>query len=92
MKIVSAQRLKLIAADFISSAVGFAIFDVVRFFTIPARTRPDNLADFLFWAPLVAEQLLVPLLMVAIFALMGSYSRASTKASSPWQWHSPQRW
>lgn len=78
MKIVSAQRLKLIAADFISSAVGFAIFDVVRFFTIPARMRPDNLADFLFWPPLVAEQLLVPLLMVALFALMGSYNRANT--------------
>ncbi|MDE6206460.1 MAG: sugar transferase [Muribaculaceae bacterium] len=78
MQLITRQRLKLITADLLSSAVGFFIFDVVRFYTIPSSVRPDSLGEFLLWTPVVLEQLLMPLVMVTFFAIFGSYNKANT--------------
>lgn len=78
MKQVNRQRIKLAVTDLLSSAAGFLIFDIVRFYTLPQHMRSALLLDFLSIKPLIAEQIIVPFVMVGLFALFGSYNRTNT--------------
>ena len=75
---VNRQRIVYALADFITANVGFVLFNVGRFFLVPPLSRPETLADFLLENTLVIEQCVVPLLMVAFYALWGSYNRSNT--------------
>lgn len=78
MQRANRQSTILAVADFLSAAAGFCIFNIVRFYTVPSYLRPDDLHDFLLWTPVLAEQILVPFLALAFFALFGSYNKANT--------------
>lgn len=75
---INRQRFKLAAADLLSAAVGFLIFDIVRFYTLPSHMHSALLVDFLCLKPIVAEQIVVPFITVGLFALFGSYNKANT--------------
>lgn len=65
-------------ADFITANIGILIFDIGRFFLVPPSSRPDQLIDFLLEKTLLIEQITVPFIMVAFYALWGSYNRSNT--------------
>ncbi len=75
---VNKQRVQYAFADFITANIGFCLFDIGRFFLIPEDIRSQRLVDFLLDPALVLEQIFVPLFMLALFALFGSYNRSNT--------------
>lgn len=78
MKLLAARRLEYMLTDFLAANTGFAIFDVARFFMVPSNVRPNNLTDFLLLPPLILEQALVPVGIIILFALFGSYNSSNT--------------
>ena len=78
MQQVTAQRIRYAIADFLTANVGFFLFDIIRYYTIPPYLRGSRLYDFLTHTPVVLEQLFVPILIVLLYALFGSYNRAYT--------------
>lgn len=75
---ITQQRIKLLAADLISGAFGFLIFDILRFYTLPQKLRPNDIISFLCDKSVVCEQLLVPFVMAFFFAICGSYNKINT--------------
>lgn len=75
---VEKQRLKYGLSDFLTANIGFCLFDIGRFYLVPSTVRPTSILAFLCDPALVAEQLLVPLVLVLIYALLGSYNRSNT--------------
>lgn len=70
------QRVKCIAADFISVSAAWLIFNVIRFFTLKsAYNNFPSLGDFLLYRQVILGQIAVPLIMVGIFAISGYYNR-----------------
>ena len=78
MQQVTAQRLKYILADFFSAGVGFFLFDIFRFHTLPREITGFDLWSFMTNDHLIAEQCLVPLLVVGLYTVFGSYNKANT--------------
>lgn len=75
---VNRQRIIYALADYLTANVGFLLFDIGRFFLVPPESRAGNLIEFLLDKSLLLEQCLVPLIMVAFYALWGSYNRSNT--------------
>lgn len=75
---VNKLRLRYMLADFITANIGFFIFDVARFFMVSASTRPATLPGFLGLGPLILEQFLVPMGILALNALFGAYNKNNT--------------
>ncbi|MCM1066312.1 MAG: sugar transferase [Muribaculaceae bacterium] len=78
MKQITRERIKYCVADCISVAAGWFVFNVLRFFTVPTGYTPGTLGDFLSDRVVLAGQFVVPLAMVALYALSGSYNRSNT--------------
>lgn len=78
MQQVTAHRLKYIIADFITAGIGFLLFDIFRFYTLPGELTGTYLWAFLTTGNLIAEQCLVPLLVVVLYSLFGSYNKSNT--------------
>lgn len=78
---VTRQRLIYAAADCLAVAVGWCVFNVLRYFTLPYLMF-GSLADFLLSAPVLWGQLVVPPCMVLLYAVAGSYNRSNTQYKS----------
>ncbi len=60
--------------DFLTCALGWLVFNIVRFFSLPWHYN----IDFSHWfgsTMVLAGQFIVPLVMVAIYAIAGDYNR-----------------
>lgn len=75
---VDRQRMKYALADWLTANVGFCLFDIGRFYLVPAGLRDHRLANFLLDRALILEQVFVPVLLVALLALLGSYNKSNT--------------
>lgn len=78
MRQITRQRIIYAAADFISVAAGWFVFNVIRYFTIPTGMAWGSLRAFLLDRVLVMGQIVVPVTMVLLYALAGSYNRSNT--------------
>lgn len=78
---IEKRRLPAIIADFIAVCYGWFAFNVIRFFTLPESMHME-LLNWLGYRQVVLGQVIVPLLMVGIFAFWGSYGRRALMASS----------
>jgi len=78
MQQVTAHRIKYILADFITAGIGFFLFDIFRFYTLPGDLTGADLWSFLTTGHLIAEQCLVPLLVITLYTLFGSYNKGNT--------------
>lgn len=85
MKQIYAGRLKYLLADYLTANIGFCIFDIGRFFTIPSYVRPDYLGEFLTLPPILLEQIVTPVVIVLLYALLGSYNRSNTLYKSRYE-------
>lgn len=72
------QQIKYLLSDFITLNIGWLIFDVARFYTLPADLLPDSLASFLLYPQLLTGQIVVPAGMIMLYAVSGSYNRGGT--------------
>ncbi len=75
---INRQRIKYCIADYLTANIGFCLFDIGRFYLIPAQLRPESVGTFLCDPALVLEQIFVPVLMILFLALLGSYNRSNT--------------
>ena len=78
MQQVTAQRIRYAIADYLTANAGFCLFDIIRYYTIPSSIRGTHLSDFMVLTPVLLEQIFVPILIVALYALFGSYNRSTT--------------
>ena len=78
MQQVTAHRLRYALADFMTANVGFCLFNIIRYHTVPEWLRGNNLIHFLLLKPVLLEQIIVPILTVFLYGLFGCYNRANT--------------
>lgn len=70
------QRIKYIAADLITANVVILLFDILRFFALPTENIGYcSLHSFLCSHVLIAEQIVIPLFMIGVYALSGYYNQ-----------------
>lgn len=70
-----------IAADFIAVALGWFVFNVIRFYSLPL-SYSDNLGMWLCTPTVLLGQFVIPLCMVLIYAFCGNYRRTLLPARS----------
>ncbi len=75
---ITREKIKYCVADCLSVAAGWFVFNVLRFFTVPTGYTPGTLRDFLLDRVVFAGLLLVPVAMVVLYAVSGSYNRSNT--------------
>lgn len=66
-----------ILGDLLSLEAGWLCFNVLRYFTLVEGVY-SSLADFLLDTPVVLGQIVVPLCMVLLYMVAGSYNRTNT--------------
>ena len=73
------QRIIYATADLLSVAVGWFCFNLLRynFFRDPDETW-ESMTEFLVSGPVVLGQILVPVCMIILYAISGSYNRSNT--------------
>lgn len=81
MKGTAKQRAKYLLADFITANIAIFLFDVARFYTLHRDTVGfTSLEGFLSFKPLIVEQMLLPLMMIGIYAVSGFYNNPFQKS------------
>lgn len=72
---ITTQRMRYVATDFVTTAIAFFIFDIFRFYMMNAPVIPNyTLSEFLGEPKIIAEQIFMPLCMLAIYWLTGYYN------------------
>lgn len=74
MKLSIRQRLVYITSDVATTAVGWLCFNMVRFATLPQQSIGNDLSVWLRTPQVMIGQFVVPMVMVCLFALSGSYN------------------
>jgi len=70
------QRIKYAAIDLVTANIVILLFDILRFTSLPTENIGyHSLPDFLGSRVLIAEQAVIPLLMVCVYALSGYYNQ-----------------
>lgn len=73
-------RLSYIISDYLTANVGWMIFNVVRYFSLPLAYKP-TLDEFLLHDHnIVLGQILFPLMMLAMYAISGFYNNVTFKS------------
>lgn len=72
------QQLKYLLSDFITLNIGWLLFDIARFFTLPPEESAYGLHRFLLYKTLIFGQILIPLAMIGLYALSGAYNKGGT--------------
>ena len=68
------QKWKYILSDYLALNVGWFIFSIIRYFSLPAsETLKYSLSSHLLYPQVLAGQVAVPIVMVFIYAISGCY-------------------
>lgn len=67
------QRLRYIAGDFVAVSLGWLAFNAVRYHSLPVDWA-ESFGTFLLGRTVLLGQVLVPFLLVALFAISGYYN------------------
>jgi len=68
------QRLTYILADYLALNVGWVLFSIVRYYSLPLAIRTGySLGAHLTSSPVLLGQLIFPLLLVAMYGVSGCY-------------------
>ena len=80
MKHSTRLRLTYLAGDYLTVNIGWIIFNTVRFFSLPLGYQ-TSLQSFLLHDPnILLGQVLVPLMLVAMYAISGFYNNVTFKS------------
>ncbi len=75
------QRIWYIAADFIAGSTAWLLFNIMRYLTLPgAYTTHRTMSDFMCSPQVLMGQIIVPVLLTALYALSGYYNRPFFKS------------
>lgn len=74
---ITTERIKYCVSDFLTAALGWFVFNIIRVYTIPTGAG-DSVRQFFRDPMVVAGQIVVPVAMVLLYALSGSYNRSNT--------------
>lgn len=81
MKVKTGLRLAYILSDYLTVTVGWLVFNIMRFYTLPVAYSDVSLSEFLWHFPqVVAGELLIPPMMVIFYALSGFYNEMVFKS------------
>lgn len=81
MRHPTALRLKYLLSDYLTVNVGWLVFNVIRYFSVPLDYKPVSLSDFLFHdRNIMLGQLLFPIMMIVIYAVSGFYNNVTFKS------------
>lgn len=81
MKVKTCLRLAYILSDYLTVTVGWLVFNIMRFYTLPVGYSDVSLSEFLWHFPqVVAGELLIPPMMVVLYALSGFYNEMVFKS------------
>ncbi len=78
MKQTISHRLVYCLSDFLSTAVGWFCFNILRFYTLPTTNSFSSLGEFLGFRQLILGQLVIPPVMVLLYAISGAYNPTTT--------------
>lgn len=75
------QRAVYAFTDLISSAIGFFVFDILRYELVVKKfARPYSLEDFLSSSTIMLEQIFLPIVLLGIYYLSGYYNKPFGKS------------
>ena len=74
-KSTTGQRITYIVSDVLTTAAGWLCFNMVRYATLPHSATSGDMEAWLATPQVVIGQFVVPVVMVLLFALSGSYNR-----------------
>lgn len=81
MTLTARQRLKYILSDYLTINVGWLVFNVIRYFSLPPGFDPRPLQQWLFSDfNIRLGQVFYPLLMLALYWLSGFYNKVALKS------------
>lgn len=73
------QRLKYVLADWLSANISFAAFNAFRFYFFHLSSNHD-FHSFIFSHKLIAEQIIIPVVLLGIYWLSGYYNHPFKKS------------
>lgn len=74
------QRFKYILSDFLSASLAWALFNLLRYFTLPYNYPTISLGSYFSSPTVILGQCLFPLMMVGIYAISGYYNSVFFKS------------
>lgn len=74
------QRAIYVVADFLATAIAWFVFNYIRFVTQAEDEGISSFTQFLTITPVIAGQILFPLMMVGLYWLSGYYNRVFLKS------------
>lgn len=81
MTSTTASRLKLIVSDYVMCNIGWLVFNILRYFSLPPGYDPRPLESWLFTDRyILLGQLLFPLMTVGLYAVAGVYNHPGVKS------------
>ncbi|MGM9860256.1 MAG: sugar transferase [Muribaculaceae bacterium] len=81
MKGEGTRRLQYILSDYITTNIGWLVFNVVRYLSLPPVNEVSTMRNFLLHdTNILLGQLLFPIMMVVLYALSGFYNRPGVKS------------
>lgn len=81
MNKVTIQRIWYVAADYVTANLAVLIFDIVRYYVLrPETVGFPSLRHFLLSDILVAEQIILPLIVLCVYLLSGFYNKPFHKS------------
>lgn len=75
-----AQRAKYVVTDFVATSLAFLLFNIYRYYFVKSAMVVDNLGEFLAMPKILAEQLFVPVALMAVYAISGYYNQPLVKS------------
>lgn len=74
------QRIEFIVSDFLASNAALAVFNLIRYNTLPLNASVYSLSDYYLYPMVVAGQIFFPIMMVILYALSGFYNEVYFKS------------
>ena len=78
---VGRQRIRYVVADWVTANLAVLLFDIARYYVLRSETIGfGSLKSFLGSGVLLAEQILLPFMVVAVYGLSGFYNKPFHKS------------
>ena len=74
------QIAKYVISDFISTNIGWLLFNIFRYYLLPINNDIGSLVRYLSYHTVIEGQILFPLLFMGIFYLSGYYNQPFLKS------------
>lgn len=74
------QIAKYVISDFLSTNIGWLLFNIFRYYLLPINNDIGSLARYLSYHTVIEGQILFPLLFMGIFYLSGYYNQPFLKS------------